>query len=340
MRCEEYQRRLSAYLDGECAAADARALEQHLRQCEVCAMEFSLLRGTARLLRALEMEEPPAELKPRIMAALAATRPSPWSRLALLSSPARRPGWSLAATSAALALLVGLVGYRLIPASAPSMRPAPPAQLATAPAPESVETTGEPGVSDAARQPAPIERRASNREKQSSATEPRVAASAPTAARPAAQPAKPARPLIATVPRTTERTPRRPGQARLIVGETPGDQSGPVRATGMGLKPPLRRPGPPAPVIAGVSESPEATPPGELPQAPGTPTPESEVKEPTTVMASASTGSGTGSHGSPGNDDALSSLRRRLAEERRELPPLELPETRRNAQLLPVRIEF
>jgi anti-sigma factor RsiW len=64
--------RLSAYIDGELDDADARALETHLRQCDVCTTTLAGLRDVVAAARTLPDHEPPHDLWAGIAAGIAA----------------------------------------------------------------------------------------------------------------------------------------------------------------------------------------------------------------------------------------------------------------------------
>lgn len=74
--CQEIRRRLDAYVDGELADAEARAVEEHLAACERCAeqlaFERALLDGLKRRLR--DADVPPG-LRGKIRDALDRERP-------------------------------------------------------------------------------------------------------------------------------------------------------------------------------------------------------------------------------------------------------------------------
>src|SRR5262245_10781174 len=56
--------------------AQASEVEAHLRECAICAAEAPRLRSAAMLLGAATPEPPPAGLRPRVLAAALARRPS------------------------------------------------------------------------------------------------------------------------------------------------------------------------------------------------------------------------------------------------------------------------
>lgn len=102
MNCEDYTPLLSAALDDELTGEERAALDAHLAQCPRCRALLEELRAQDRALEELNAE-PPAELKSRVMAAVAAEpRRSPAAR-GSRSLPWKRWG----ALAAALVLVVG-----------------------------------------------------------------------------------------------------------------------------------------------------------------------------------------------------------------------------------------
>jgi anti-sigma factor RsiW len=125
-------RLLSAYVDGELTAADARAVQEHLLDCAECRDAYDRLRATRDLLAGLAPAEPPAEFWPAVRhpiahgavaagasmlhglagRARAAWREGAWAPWRW--SAFRRPAWTLAAVAimlvlAALPLVKGTV---------------------------------------------------------------------------------------------------------------------------------------------------------------------------------------------------------------------------------------
>lgn len=107
-------RLLSAYVDSELTAAEARAVQEHLLDCAACREAHENLRAARDLLAGLPPAEPPVEFwagirGPMMRAASAAAGgPEGWAeRLRLAWSSwvvVRRPGWALAAVLVVLAL--------------------------------------------------------------------------------------------------------------------------------------------------------------------------------------------------------------------------------------------
>jgi anti-sigma factor RsiW len=81
MACGSWSEKLDACFDGELAADDARALQEHLRGCSSCAAE-----GLARLQQKLAVRAagprftPDPAFRARIAKSIAARKPSPWKR--------------------------------------------------------------------------------------------------------------------------------------------------------------------------------------------------------------------------------------------------------------------
>ena len=75
MWCRNVRNELSAFADGELPLAAARAVEEHLVQCERCAEEHKSLRKLVAVTRAIPQEDLPAGLQERILARLAYTSP-------------------------------------------------------------------------------------------------------------------------------------------------------------------------------------------------------------------------------------------------------------------------
>jgi anti-sigma factor RsiW len=96
MACDSWSEKLDAYFDGELAADDARALQEHLRGCSSCAAE-----GLARLQQKLAVRAagqrftPDLAFRARIEKSIAARKPSPWKRY-----------WVPAVATAAVLLIV------------------------------------------------------------------------------------------------------------------------------------------------------------------------------------------------------------------------------------------
>lgn len=81
--------RLSAYLDGELAAAEERAVEGHLATCPACRAELAGLRSVVGRLRDLQRATPPAALGAAV-ARRVALEPRPRTLLGRLEAALRR----------------------------------------------------------------------------------------------------------------------------------------------------------------------------------------------------------------------------------------------------------
>jgi hypothetical protein len=116
--CPFPETQLSAYLDGDLAAADAAAVAAHLAQCRRCAGVAEDLAALRSALARLPRHEPHGGLADRIRRQAAADR--------LLRPPARRavlgPVWAAAAT---LLLAAGLTWLAVPPAAVPAPAAAP-----------------------------------------------------------------------------------------------------------------------------------------------------------------------------------------------------------------------
>jgi anti-sigma factor RsiW len=103
MSCEAWAERLDAYVDGETAAPDVPALEEHLRACGECAAEALGRMQMKRATRAAAAMRftPPPELRRRVEKSIAPQR----KRWAFLMSPS----WAMAgAMAVALALAIAV----------------------------------------------------------------------------------------------------------------------------------------------------------------------------------------------------------------------------------------
>ena len=114
-------RLLSAYVDSELTAAEARAVQEHLLDCAACRDAYENMRAARDLLAGLPPAEPPAEFWAGIRGPMMrAATAHPWSAPQAHGGPegwagrlrsvwgrwvvVRRPGWALAAVLVALAL--------------------------------------------------------------------------------------------------------------------------------------------------------------------------------------------------------------------------------------------
>ncbi len=130
MTCTEVLERLEAYVDGDLAAAEAAAIEDHLEGCSACAAEHRLASAVRRELRALpELDATPAVLREITRSAQRARFREPSRRV-----PTRRLAWTrLAAAMLATAMLgAGLWWGILRQAPAEPSAIADPARVAQA----------------------------------------------------------------------------------------------------------------------------------------------------------------------------------------------------------------
>lgn len=85
MNHRDVRENLSAYIDGEVADSEKKAIERHLQGCDACREALDALQQTVRQVKALEEKTPPDGLTRRIMdrvRAEAADREQPfWHRL-------------------------------------------------------------------------------------------------------------------------------------------------------------------------------------------------------------------------------------------------------------------
>jgi anti-sigma factor RsiW len=68
MLCEEFEDRLTDYLDGALAAGAHRAFAEHAMRCPVCHELLSEVKNSMQACRVAEVPPPPAELHTRILA--------------------------------------------------------------------------------------------------------------------------------------------------------------------------------------------------------------------------------------------------------------------------------
>jgi Putative zinc-finger len=341
VRCEEYEVWLSAYLDSELAAPEVPLLEDHLAGCQHCALELASLQSGVGLTRALALEEPPEDLKRRIMAAIDATRPSLWSRMALLlRGPALRPALGLSAAGAAALFTVFVAMHRPGATTTRTAATLPPLSAPSrAAAPASAQPLG-PDVTIARATPV-IHPPAPKRTMDPSSTD--RAALSPV--RPVDPPQLAARPEPSVdgavvgapaVPRVTPaghmrasgRSYPRSGTGHVTLAERPRARSAPrlaVATRGMTPAPPASTDPYPAGGTTDAS-------PGELVSAASASAgPDPYPEEPVTMMASMpEMPSGTDlDHPSDSNDE-LAELRQRLAIQRREVPTISVGGGRRS----------
>lgn len=106
MKCSACEARLTAYLEGDASAGDARFIEAHLKDCAACSQLASDMRAVEMRLVGLRGIEPRADFTLSVMAAVAAL-PAP--------KPARIPvRWFLTYLAAAWAVLIALTATRVL----------------------------------------------------------------------------------------------------------------------------------------------------------------------------------------------------------------------------------
>ncbi len=100
MNCEQVERALDGYLDGELAPAAASALERHLDECPECARSYGVLIATVRGLEALPAPQCPADLVPQVIERLEDRR------VPERAVPAHQVGWALGLAGAMMTALM------------------------------------------------------------------------------------------------------------------------------------------------------------------------------------------------------------------------------------------
>jgi len=99
---------LSAYLDGELAAAEAAAVQEHLLDCSDCREAFDGLRLTKRALGQLPLAEPPAGFWGAVR------DPRGLHPAAAMARRPQRLGWRLAWAGAAALVVLALAATPLV----------------------------------------------------------------------------------------------------------------------------------------------------------------------------------------------------------------------------------
>jgi len=148
MGCQEVRSLLSEYLDGEISAREGGMVKDHLAECEDCARELEILRGTAKLLLSVGEVEPPDGLLACIEAATIRRRTVRRRLRAALDPLFRLPvyaRWTAASAAAAvLAIAVvlhpGIRGPLVVKPGSPRVeiaakQPSPPTSATVKPAP-------------------------------------------------------------------------------------------------------------------------------------------------------------------------------------------------------------
>jgi anti-sigma factor RsiW len=70
MKCAEYKRLFSPYLDGHVSGAEMFALQNHMQGCASCAREYAEVQRTLQLVVALNKAKAPADLPLRLRLAI------------------------------------------------------------------------------------------------------------------------------------------------------------------------------------------------------------------------------------------------------------------------------
>src|ERR1700690_4097368 len=70
MKCAEYKRLVSPYLDGQVSGAEMFALQNHMKECASCAREYDEVQRTLQLIVALNKAKAPADLPLRLRLAI------------------------------------------------------------------------------------------------------------------------------------------------------------------------------------------------------------------------------------------------------------------------------
>jgi negative regulator of sigma E activity len=119
--CKTYTtERLSAFVDGELAPAEAAAVRTHAASCAACTAALADLRALVKNARALDVPEPPPTLWPSIEGALDRREPFGWLTLA---------NWKPFAVGA----MAGAVAVVLVVFALPLLRARHEAPVASAP---------------------------------------------------------------------------------------------------------------------------------------------------------------------------------------------------------------
>lgn len=123
--CNEYTELISAVLDGALSPDQRKELEAHLASCPECAALFKELSALHAALEDLPSVEPPAELKARIMEAVAAEKVVPFAPRKN-DRPSHRWRWLTSAAVLAIVLL-GTWSWKPWEMTAQTRQPAPAA---------------------------------------------------------------------------------------------------------------------------------------------------------------------------------------------------------------------
>lgn len=91
---------------------ERRRFETHLGDCDTCVEEVTGMRETATRLATATAQDPPAALRPRVLARVSRTRQVPPRVARPISVRARRAGWMLSAACLVLAVVLGVATVR------------------------------------------------------------------------------------------------------------------------------------------------------------------------------------------------------------------------------------
>jgi PIN domain nuclease of toxin-antitoxin system len=104
--CAQPAEKLSAFVDGDLATAEAQAMRAHLAACPQCTASIAQLTALVTAARALERPEPPPSLWPAVEGAMARHERPWWLSLRLFGSGA------LAGAVAVSVVALGLASWR------------------------------------------------------------------------------------------------------------------------------------------------------------------------------------------------------------------------------------
>jgi len=117
--CEQIQTELSAYLDGEIAAAERGSVEAHVKDCAVCREALKDLEMVRRALADLPKLKAPAALASRVRHGLSHTTSAPQTVATLsFETPRRHSIWRPALIAAAAVVMAGVILFLLLPSAA------------------------------------------------------------------------------------------------------------------------------------------------------------------------------------------------------------------------------
>ncbi|MBS1709749.1 MAG: zf-HC2 domain-containing protein [Armatimonadetes bacterium] len=117
MNCTRAKSLLSAYLDRELAGEQMLDVQQHLRECTPCAVEFESLRRVKQMLSQTPVVEPDADLLRRTQEAVFTSKPAK-----LTKSPAAGLVAMASALAAAVLAVTAAQNTPHSPAAVPALR--------------------------------------------------------------------------------------------------------------------------------------------------------------------------------------------------------------------------